>query len=265
MRKVISLLLMLSMLASLTGCKSQEAKNVEALINSIGEVTMENISVVEEVAKAYDALSEDDKEKVENIAVLEEAQELAEKLVFENGLGELASRLRVMSASADFVTDCSILVWKNVGADQFYVTMQMIWLFEKDQSRDAYVDELSEIVVKLSTRQAAKGLEPSMVKNNEISVADQEEILESCILFNEAYAALSYDMDSLTDDVTAFCKEYKETYPEPISILYEWGIDCGIYADFALEPTGTLSSYGSAAEEHQDKMDKYERQLEFYY
>lgn len=68
MKKWIALLLMLALCLALTGCgKSEEVKNVEAMIKGLGEITEESLESVFEARKAYDALSDEDKEKVKNI------------------------------------------------------------------------------------------------------------------------------------------------------------------------------------------------------
>jgi len=76
MKKPISLLLILVLCLNLCACgKSAEAKAVDDMILAIGEVTADNASAVQEALEAYEALSEADRQSVENYAVLESAQE----------------------------------------------------------------------------------------------------------------------------------------------------------------------------------------------
>lgn len=59
-----------------SGCgKSEEVKNVQELIAGIGEVGEDSSEKIEEAKKAYDALSDEDKEKVNNYDKLEKAEE----------------------------------------------------------------------------------------------------------------------------------------------------------------------------------------------
>lgn len=79
MKKRIAVFLAALMLLSLCGCKSKAAKEADELILKIGEVTASSTDEVERAQSAYDALSDKEKEQVENYAVLEQAQkDLAE-------------------------------------------------------------------------------------------------------------------------------------------------------------------------------------------
>jgi len=76
MKKIIALLLALTMCFSLCACgKSEEVKNVEALISAIGEVTLDGESAILAAEEAYNALAEEDKAKVENYADLTAARD----------------------------------------------------------------------------------------------------------------------------------------------------------------------------------------------
>ena len=58
-----------------TGLKSEAAKRTEALIDAIGEVTADSRSAIEQAQAAYDALSAQEREQVENNAALQAAHE----------------------------------------------------------------------------------------------------------------------------------------------------------------------------------------------
>jgi len=79
MKKFLSIMLVLCMALSLTGCKSAEVKAVEAAIDEIGDVSYNSGEIIEEARDLYDDLSEKDKEKVGNLETLEEAEEAYEK------------------------------------------------------------------------------------------------------------------------------------------------------------------------------------------
>ena len=67
MKKVLSLLFVLLLCLSLCACgKSEEVKNVEAMIKAVGTVTPENLEEAYAAMTAYDALSHEDAEKVKN-------------------------------------------------------------------------------------------------------------------------------------------------------------------------------------------------------
>ncbi len=79
--KALSILLIVVLVCSLSGCANKEVKHVIELIDSIGEVTVTSKLPIDEATKAYNSLSPKDKNKVKNIDVLYKAQEEFEKFV----------------------------------------------------------------------------------------------------------------------------------------------------------------------------------------
>lgn len=77
MRKIIGFLLVLVLVCtSFSACtKSEEVKTCEAKIEAIGEVTSDKLSLIEDAEKAYENLSQEDKEDVKNYSVLTSARE----------------------------------------------------------------------------------------------------------------------------------------------------------------------------------------------
>ena len=81
MKKVAVLLLCLVICLSLCGCQKTEAvKNVESLIDGIGQVTLESVEAVAEAEAAYEALTDKEKESVGNYEVLISAGEALEEV-----------------------------------------------------------------------------------------------------------------------------------------------------------------------------------------
>lgn len=74
MKRIWIMVLVLALCLSLCACKSEEAKNVEALITAIGEVTADSEAAISAARDAYSALTEEDKASVENAAALATAE-----------------------------------------------------------------------------------------------------------------------------------------------------------------------------------------------
>lgn len=75
MKKGFSVLLALALCLSLCACgKSKDVSNVESLIGAIGEVTADCEAAVAQAEEAYNALTDKEKEAVENYAALTEAR-----------------------------------------------------------------------------------------------------------------------------------------------------------------------------------------------
>lgn len=76
MKKAISLLLALVLCLSLCACgKSEAVKNVEAMIDALGEITLESINAICSAEDAYNALTEDEQKKVKNYETLTKARD----------------------------------------------------------------------------------------------------------------------------------------------------------------------------------------------
>ena len=73
MKRLCTLILVVLLIACLSGCKSKEVKNVEEMINAIGTVTVESQAAIDAAKEAYKALSEEDAAKVENYGILLDA------------------------------------------------------------------------------------------------------------------------------------------------------------------------------------------------
>ena len=81
MKKIIALVLCAVMLLSLCACgKSKAVKSVEKSITSIGEVALDSEAQITDARKAYDALSKEEKEGVENYSTLKEAEAQLKKI-----------------------------------------------------------------------------------------------------------------------------------------------------------------------------------------
>jgi len=111
MKKVISLLLALVLCISLCACgKSKAIKEVETLIDAIGEVTADSETAVLTAEKAYDALTTEESEQVENYSALMEAREALDSALYEKHVNELL--------------DCVSCEWVNVNDMDRYVFQQ---------------------------------------------------------------------------------------------------------------------------------------------
>lgn len=82
-KKSLSLILVLVLTLSLfTGCKSKDAKVVEKLIDSIGEVNVDSGAAIGAAEEAYNSLSISDKDSISNYDILEAAKDEYIQLFF---------------------------------------------------------------------------------------------------------------------------------------------------------------------------------------
>jgi len=74
MKKIILLFMTAVLCVSLTSCKSENAKKVESMINSLGTITADSGNAISEAEKAYNELSSGDQSSVSNYDKLKDAR-----------------------------------------------------------------------------------------------------------------------------------------------------------------------------------------------
>lgn len=80
-KKILALILCAVMLLSLCACgENKQVKAVEDLISSIGKVTLDSQSQIEDARTAYDALDDEGRASVQNYTVLTDAETRLEEI-----------------------------------------------------------------------------------------------------------------------------------------------------------------------------------------
>lgn len=147
MKKIVSLGLAFVMCLSLCACgKSKSATECENLINAIGEVSVDSKEAIETAEKAYEALTEKEKESIaESVIILRNAQ-------------EAYRRAYVFALSKDAYQNI-----KNAYdiLTEFAVDEYEIWrisIFESNKVREQGVSFLSSYLRNISEEDLRKGL-----------------------------------------------------------------------------------------------------------
>lgn len=110
MKRAISFLLAVIMCMSLVGCgKSKAAKEAEAAIDAIGEVTLDSGEAIAYAEKLYGILTDDEKADVENRLTLVDAKEayaeLQGKVIYDNALKSYEKLNEVAALCVDGMDD----------------------------------------------------------------------------------------------------------------------------------------------------------------
>lgn len=99
MKKVIMMILMVTLL--LTGCKSAAAKNTEIAINKIGVVSLDSKTLIDDAQSNYDALTDKQKDQVDNYKVLLDAKneyiKLEDEKVAKESAAEISNMIDVLA------------------------------------------------------------------------------------------------------------------------------------------------------------------------
>lgn len=253
MKKLIALSLVLIMVLSLCACgKSDEAKAVDETLAAIGEVTNDNLEEAEAAVAAYHALTDKDRESIENTEILKRVQE---EIFFVNFYNVVYS-LDVVYHSAQVVADSTRTIWDNVDIDNFWTIYEAVQMLNLDITKAEY-DEHFGWDSKITIGCAAMGLYPEKVDDimdgkNEI----MEDVIDMCVTFNQAYDLVEDSMDSIAEVAQRIKKEYRDNYADEIDALDELYLEVSLYADFALMPSGSLANYISQDSDYQNTIDR---------
>ena len=282
MKKIVLSLMILCLLLTLCSCKSKEAQNVDDMILAIGEVSLESKSSITDAEKAYNALTDKDKESVEYYSLLTEAQktiaDLEEKAAIEarielkeNQFASLTERLSELNHHCDTVSGVIYQIWDNVGASDFYTYFNSVLMLQSEEALESLKNYHSQqssgqngwiVPVALAGKALAPELYGDIMK---LSINDDEQIsdiVQMCSAFNSIYNILLTASDELSEDISAFIKEYKTDFQEESELLREWNLESSMYAEFAYEPSGSLASYRNEMNEYQDAMSRFQKEAE---
>lgn len=242
---------------SLCACgKSEEAKAVDEMLSAIGEVTNDNLEEAETALAAYNALSDKDRETIENTTILERIQD---EMFWVNYYNAVYSLDEVYHA-AQFVTDSTKGIWDNVGVDNFWTAYNCIRLLNLDIPKSEY-DEIRGKDISTSIWMAAEGLYPEVadtISDAVFHMSDEmaQDIIDICVAFNYEYDLTKDDMTPVGEKTQELIKKYRDAYADEISALEELYLEVSMYADFALEPSGSLASYISQNSDYQNTIER---------
>lgn len=213
MKKALSLILVLVLVISLTACgKSEAAQQVDTMISGIGTVTLESEAAIKSAEAAYNALTAEQKEELENYAILVAARStlddlLAKKQAEEEAAAEAARVEAVKAVAADM--DATIAAIGEITVDSGNL------IAEVRTAYDALDDETKGYVTKLADLEAAEAAY-KQVKADEVSaLIDQigTVTLESSTAINAAttaYNALPADAQSLVGNASVLAAAVEE-------------------------------------------------------
>lgn len=256
MKKAIPLVLAVVMCLSLCACgKSEKVISVEHLISSIGEVSIESTDIVNTARDAYNALSDKDKEKVENANTLHDAT-----------LESLTIRCTELNSQSSILSDGVIIVWENVGGEKFWNYFRNVLRFTSLSTIDSLKLQNDLGMVNLLMWNTGYAMEKDAFKEakgispNRLTDDDFIYIANLCMPYAVAYAMLSEMEPALNSDITQFIHDYKDTYTDEADLLKEWMLESSMFVEFAMEPNGNLNDYKTTQTEYETEMSRFQKE-----
>ena len=116
MKKLLAILLVLCICLSLCACGKY--KKVDEAILSIGKVTLESETAITNASTLYDGLSEEEKAKVENYTVLQDAQKELESLKRIAYVEECIDAIGVVTVDSGEVIDLAFEEYEKLSAEE---------------------------------------------------------------------------------------------------------------------------------------------------
>lgn len=125
-KRISSALALLLAVSLLAGCgKSKEVKAVEKSIQEIGEVTKESKTQIDNARALYEALSEEEKNRVPNYDALERAEEELQEI----------NRLAIVGMwKTTFIGIPVVVNFQSDGTYEIYVDMSLLFWLQTDTS-----------------------------------------------------------------------------------------------------------------------------------
>lgn len=180
-KRLLALILAASMVFALCGCgKSEAVKEVESLIANIGEVSLDKGNAIEQAKKAYNNLSSEEKEKVENYSFLQEADEAYNKLL----------RAEELKPAQDFAAEI-LIAGAHLFANPLSVNVKNVWYYN--------IASLYYFTYELEVKNSAGIVETVYYGNRNSFFGIDEDSLElpkKCILLAQANGMLGKTTDN---------------------------------------------------------------------
>lgn len=260
MKKIISLVLALVMCLSLCACgKSEEVKAVEEKIASIGEVSIDKADIIQEVNQAYEALSDKDKEKVENFDILQKSTDALQKAMFT----AIADKCKEMNAGSDLIAQSVIEVWENVGGEKFWTWYGSILKFKDESLANMDVNSVDSYDTDYwYLSMPAYALGKIKHTDDDMSAEERQAIVDTCTVLANTYYGIQEMNEQVNQDYSIYKDLFKDEYADECQFLREWYLASSVFVEFATNPTGNRNDYSTKLTEHNSTMYAFQKEAD---
>lgn len=256
MKRIICLLLVLSMCVSLGGCgKSKAAKEAENAIAAIGEVTLDSGEAIKNAEKLYNILTDAEKADVKNRLTLVEAKEafteLQSQIIYGNAMDAFNHLKEVASLCVSGMDDIYGAWWFGVyrASDKKYQS----FMFAKIA---AETPNLSSDDIEAGAK--LMGYSESSLKNN----------WQKCLNSTIAAIALKGHYDNIDEkmlEAQNILQELTTTYEDYTYYpkLKEYYAAVSSYVEFFKNPTCSFNQLADTVKEFENNIRTYEADVGF--
>lgn len=253
MKKLIAILLTLSLVLALCGCGNSAVKDAETAIDEIGEVTADSRELIEKAEKLYNLLTDAEKSKVKNRLTLVEAREEFDKLqkavVYENA----KNAYEELNAVADLCIN---------GMDDIYGAWYYGIYKLKDNKYDMYYyfsRETPHLTQSdLETAADDLGFSEVLVRSDwQYCLYVAERALTNKGVYDEVNEKMA-DAQTILQQLTDTYNDY-EYYPK----LKEYYAKVSSYVEFFNSPSGSFKQLADTINDYENNIRTYQTDVGF--
>lgn len=182
---------------------------------------------------------------------------------FETAYTSLYEELQTLNADCDKLTGKIYEIWKIVGVDNLIGTLS--YMLQIDSDFDTYWDNETTSTNRYYECLLAK--EYGWLNNSSYGISfsrDAEEFHALCMDLQATYRSISSVNDGLSDKMKELYSEYKEDYGDEYNLINNLYLEVSTYAEFALNPSGSMNSYSTEMNEMQQEISKLIKAADIY-
>lgn len=251
------------MCLSLAACgigfkKSEAVMNVESMLAELPDLSMEYYEEttvarekIEAVKVAYDALSDKEKEKVENW----QTYETERVCLFEREYGFAANFIQYMNLNSDFLVSANVIIWDNVGASDFFDYRKYV-MTAAALGYDAMEEDYHEVFWAAGYAFDKEYFSKHFDSFSSSKISETE---ENCKVYAESMSNIQESQETTQALIDVMMEDYSDEYSSKMDALQDWWIESSLYADIALTPDGSLNSYSSTVSTYQENIQRYQK------
>lgn len=258
MKRVVSFVMATVLCLSLCACgKSEEVLAVEEKISSIGEVSIEKADMIQEVNQAYEALSAEEQEKVENFDVLQKSMDDLQNAMFE----AIALQCGEMNVGSNLVTNSVVEVWQNVGGEKFWTWYGSILKFADETLANMDVTDEKNNALYYGSAGYALGRARNAFGDG-MTVEERQDVVDTCVILANTYYDIQEMNEQVSQDLAEFNDLFGEAYADDCAFLREWYLASSVFVEFATNPSGNRTEYSADLAEHNSTVYKFQKEAE---
>lgn len=263
MKRIVLLVLVLALCLSLCACgKSKAAKEAEAAIEAIGEVSIDSGDAIKNAEKLYNILTDAEKADVDNRLVLVEAQEqfakLQETLIYSNAKESYEALKEVATLCVNGMDDIYgawyFGVYKAKNASGNYYFYYDLAKETPNLSGGDLKNAAEKIGFPISgDRDSCSALKKDWQKSLTVTMA--------AIALRGDYDTITTKMENEKKCLQALTEVYDDYtyYPR----LKEYYAAVGSYVEFYTNPTGSFNQLADTVKEFENTIRTYEADVGF--